>query len=327
MLSGVRVEIPKCDVPPTSSGAWQGAGGTVVFPSGQGPFVNPDPTPTPSLDEYLVAATRLVSFASNLSERFHSVWIEGDQPREQAALVEMHGRRIAALCRGMGLIPAPDTIRDITNAVSQVIRSRHAWTVEAAGQLECCGTSLTPDLIEEEAVTRRAFEQVQAQLESIGSPDLSHDRTWQAEILGLSLSFPTGWLPVRSDFEVVVLAPPELQRMGVNAIGPSPRPNGTAVRLWTVRLPGTYGLKEAMRDSRSALDRYGTLLETNDINIAGMEGILYQALDDETGWKVELAVFAPGGKGLFFEIACPLEVADECASQAREILRSLEFEN
>jgi len=128
---------------------------------------------------------------------------------------------------------------------------------------------------------------------------------------------------VRSDFELVLLAPAALQRVGPDALGPSPRPNGSAVRMWSVALPGPYSLSDALRDSRAVLVRYGDLVGTGQIVVDGVEGVLHAAESRDAGWHTLLAVFAHEDRGYFFEAACPVEVAVDCRESADRILKGL----
>ena len=78
----------------------------MVFPPGYSPGGTPEPAPTPSKEEHVSAAYSLVQFATEVADRLAAEWEEAVDASEQAILLDGHGRRMAALCRGVGLIPS-----------------------------------------------------------------------------------------------------------------------------------------------------------------------------------------------------------------------------
>ncbi|MBM3957274.1 MAG: hypothetical protein FJ313_04395, partial [Gemmatimonadetes bacterium] len=203
------------------------------------------PAPTPTREGNLAAIGSLARFAADMADRFALQWDQRAGPGEEAVLLETHGRRMAALCRGTGLVPWRDDTAAVIGPIRDAVRLRHEWVSNAAAELTCCGTGRSPELDAAEQETRSALARVLADLPS--GADTA--RTWSALDLGVTLSVPPGWVLVRSDFELVLLAPAALQRVGPEALGPSPRPNGSAVRMWSVALPGPYSLSDALRDS------------------------------------------------------------------------------
>ena len=197
--------------------------------------------------------------------------------------------------------------------------ARYEWASDAVAQLTCCGSAHTRDLDAAEQATRNALARALGDLPT----GAETARTWSASDLGVRLSIPPGWVLVRSDFELVLLAPAQFQRVGPAALGAGPRPNGAAVRMWTVSRPGPYSLSDALRDSQAALARYGGLVGTEQIVVDGVEGVLHVAENEEAGWCTWLTVVAADRWGYFFEIACPSEVVIDCRKSADLVLQGL----
>lgn len=321
----MSLDIPDCDVPPTSSGAWYGAGGTVVFPPAAATPGAAVPAPTPTTNEYLVSVRPLAQFAAEMADRFGTLWSAATDPREQALLLNGHGHRMATLCRGVGLVPPPAEMASLGGLVRDAVRGRHEWVTSAAAELTCCGSGRTPELEAMELETRDALAHALGDLPPADGATASEANTRSADDLGITFTIPAGWAVVRSDFEVVLVAPAWLQRVGKDGLGTSPRPNGSAVRMWTVNRPGQYTLADALRDSQPALARYGDLVGTEEIIVDGVEGVVHTTEDAEARWLTQMAAFASGGQGYFFEAACPSEVAADCQYQAEQILRALRF--
>jgi len=298
----------------------------VVFPpTAMGGTVS-NPAPTPTVDEYLASVRPLVQFATEMADRFGAHWGVATDAREQADLLGGHGRRMATLCRGVGLIPPPAEMTFVAGLVRDAVRGRHEWVTSAAAELTCCGSGRTPELEAMELETRDALARALGELPPADGATASEANTRSADDLGITFTIPAGWVVVRSDFEVVLVAPARLQRIGGNGLGTGPRPNGSAVRMWTVQRPGQYTLADALRDSQAVLARYGDLIGTEEIIINGVEGVLHRTENAEARWLTQMAAFASGGQGYFFEAACPSEVAADCQYEAEQILRALRFE-
>ena len=283
------------------------------------------PAPTPTTGEYLVSVRPLAQFAAEMADRFGALWSAATDPREQAFLLNGHGRRMATLCRGVGLVPPPAEMASLGGLVRDAVRGRHEWVTSAAAELTCCGSGRTPELEAMELETRDALAHALGELPPADGATASEANTRSADDLGITFTIPAGWVVVRSDFEVVLVAPARLQRIGGNGLGTGPRPNGSAVRMWTVQRPGQYALADALRDSQAVLARYGDLIGTEEIIINGVEGVLHRTENAEARWLTQMAVFALEGRGYFFEAACPLEVAADCQNEAERILRTLQF--
>ncbi len=321
----MSLDIPACDVPPTSSGSWKGAGGTVVFPPTATGGTVANPAPTPIADEYLASVRPLAQFAAEMADRFGAQWGVAKDAREQADLLDGHGRRMATLCRGVGLVPPPAEMASLGGLVRDAVRGRHEWVTSAAAELTCCGSARTPELEAMELETRDALAHALGDLPPADGATPSEANTRSADDLGITFTIPAGWAVVRSDFEVVLVAPARLQRVGKDGLGTSPRPNGSAVRMWTVQRPGQYTLADALRDSQAVLARYGDLVGTEEIIINGVEGVLHKTENAEARWLTQMAAFASGGQGYFFEAACPSEAADACLRESGQILRGLKL--
>jgi len=225
----------------------------------------------------------------------------------------------------VGLIPPPAEMTSLSGLVRDAVRGRHEWVTSAAARLTCCGSARTPELEAMELETRDALAHALGELPPADGATASEANTRSAADLGITFTFPAGWAVVRSDFEVVLVAPARLQRVGKDGLGTSPRPNGSAVRMWTVNRPGQYTLADALRDSQPVLARHGDLVGAEEIIVDGVEGVLHTAEDAEARWLTQMAVFALEGRGYFFEAACPLEVAADCQNEAERILRTLQF--
>ena len=284
-----------------------------------------EPAPTPTTGEYLVSVRPLAQFAAEMADRFGTLWSAATDPREQALLLNGHGRRMATLCRGVGLVPPPAEMASVAGLVRDAVRGRHEWVTSAAAGLTCCGSARTPELEAMELEMRDALARALGELPLADGATASEANTRSADDLGITFTIPAGWAVVRSDFEVVLVAPARLQRVGKDGLGTGPRPNGSAVRMWTANRPGQYTLADALRDSQPALAHYGDLVGTEEIIVDGVEGVLHRTENAGARWLTQMAVFAPGGRGYFFEAACPLEVAADCQNEAERILMTLKF--
>ena len=323
----ISLDIPACNVPPTSSGSWAGAGGTVAIPPTATGGTAWEPAPTPTVDEYLASVRPLIQFAAEMTDRFGTLWNAATDAREQAGLLGGHGHRMAALCRGVGLVPPPAEMASLAGLIRDAIQGRHQWVTSAAARLTCCGSARTPELEAMELDTRDALDRVTGAMPPPDTGTPPETGVGSNSDLGIVFPVPVDWVIARSDFEVVLLAPARYQRTGEDALGTSPRPNGSAVRMWTVNRPRPrqYALADALRDSRPALVRYGDLVGTEEIIVDGVEGVLHTTENVEARWLTQMAVFALEGRGYFFEAACPSEVADGCVRESGQILAGLKL--
>ena len=283
------------------------------------------PSPTPTAAEYLAAAGPLIRFAAEMADRFEARWNRAADRHEQVDLLSGHGRRMAILCRGVGLVPSPAETASLSGLIRDAIQGRHEWVTSAAARLTCCGTARTPELDAMELGTRDTLVRMPGFMPPPDTETPPEPGVGSNSDLGITFRIPADWVLVRSDFEVVLLAPPALQRIGEDALGTGPRPNGSAVRMWTVQRPGQYTLADALRDSQAVLARYGDLIGTEEIVVDGVEGVLHTTENADAQWQTHLAVFALDGRGYFFEAACPSEVAARCLHEAELILQSLQL--
>jgi len=279
--------------------------------------------PTPTLGEYLTATQAITGFGSEMAEEFSLPWAEADAAVDQADLLNGHGRRIAELCRGTRLVTPPPGTAELRSQVAEAVGVRHDWVTAAAAQLLCCDDALTPELEVQERSTREALADALMAVPSLEVPGLGESRTVMAATLGIEFSIPADWVLVRSDPEVVLLAPASLQRVGQSGLGPGPRPNGSAVRMWSVSPPGTYTLAEAVREATAVLIGFADPGLGEDVVVDGAEGVFYAASEPETRWEARVGVFAKNGTGYFFEAGCPEEHAADCFSEADRILKSM----
>jgi hypothetical protein len=232
---------------------------------------------------------------------------------------------MAELCRATARAGPPEALAETSELLGREVEKLYEWINSAVSALASTGDTHTPELIDSEQQAEDSLHSLIARLPSAESPSSSGDTVWEVTGLKISYRVPESWLLTRSDFETVLLAPPEYQRFDEYALGPSPRPNGSAVRIWTVQRPGSYDQEDATRDSSVLLSRYGSPEAVERIDIAGVEGKLHLVENAATGWRITLAVFAALGRGIFLEAVCPLEMPD-CTREAEEVLYSLRVE-
>jgi len=282
-----------------------------------------EPAPTPTPGEFMAAAVPIIQFASGIADRFQDPWGSVRGPSEEAALLGVHGRRVAALCRGVGFLRPSAAEDELAGRIRDAIGRRYEWVSGAAEQLTCCGTGRTGDLEAAQEATRNTLEDLLLEFSSLAGTAPDGARTWISTDLGVTLSVPAGWVLVRSDFEMVLLAPARFQRIGDNGLGMGPRANGSAVRVWTVSRPGTYTLDDALRDAQPLMTRYGEPQTAETVIVGGVEGVQHTLKDEDAGWQTRLTVFALEGRGYFFEAGCPVEHASECFREAGQMLDGL----
>ncbi len=313
-------------------------------PTVPGPTPTPVPTPVVSatprsadtsrqeLSEYLPVMSLIADAIFAATRETAALWTGTDELANRAEQLFIESRRVAALCDALSLAPVPPEAKDVRALARTLLIQRREWAAGVASLIRESGRSSEPALDAARSVVDDNVAVFRDEIKSLANAHGALERpdplgaTISSERVRVAFTAPAGWLLVRSDSQIVLAAPLDLQVPGIRGLGPGREGFGTSIRVRRVRdVPG-WTLADANERIAPLLETFGAPIGVAKIEIDGNAATLHRFTEAATDWETGFAVSVAGDYSFFIETGCPSELAAECRSLLAEVLESMSLD-
>ncbi len=290
----------------------------------------PSPTGTPAqrspqqirdeVENYLSKIQVVLGDAIYWYQRLESLGNPARDPEKQRALIDEHTPRIARLHGAALLIQPPEEALKAHEGVLKAFLERQLWLSAASSYLN---QGITLDGI---ASGQDLVSAQDGLVELAGTFGMEYPVPFPSQRILVSqrhrlvVTYPGDWILGDDDFQVVLIAPPSLQKPDLSGLGPSAQEYGTAFKVWALKNPSGWSLGEADSQSQGFLIPFGRVLSREEVTVNQLPAVQRILMDDVTGWKTLFVVTVKETYTYLIEGGCPEGLFDRCLSTFQGIL-------
>lgn len=296
--------------------------GTVPLPTAVTPPI-PKAAVTNELNAYFNEMNYIIKAIEWYSEKYSQFRALAFTPVQQIDTLYSQGRRLDQLCSAATARSIPDAALDFSEYFLDILATHKDGLVSDAIAVED-GLERLPEQTVDIARLYRALDFYVAQ-NGVNLETLSEKTVFDARQLNIELRRANGWIPVRNDTQIILVAFNNQQELNLNGLGPESWDLGTALKIRSL----SGRLLDAENEIPTVLQQLLTNRGTERIRSTRIVGqtMWYtgEYYDNTSLWNTFAAIALADGLSYLVEMGCPITQEDSCRTLFDHYLSVIRF--